>query len=69
MRYLDKRKEQIEKEYDISKNYISEHTYFNDWQDNGDSPLDAITVLWIDTVRNYRKAKSRQEEYDKYQVN
>lgn len=40
--YLDKRKEQIEKEYDISKNYISEHTYFNDWQDNGDSPLDAI---------------------------
>lgn len=65
--YLDKRKEQIEKEYDISKNYISEHTYFNDWQDNGDSPLDAYNRVMDRHKEKLTKGEITQEEYDKYQ--
>lgn len=65
--YLDKRKEQIEKEYDISKNYISEHTYFNDWQDNGDSPLDAYNRVMDRHREELSKGEITQEEYDKYQ--
>ena len=65
--YLDKRKEQIEKEYDISKDYISEHTYFNDWQDNGDSPLDAYNRVMDRHREELSKGEITQEEYDKYQ--
>lgn len=65
--YLDKRKEQIEKEYDISKDYISEHTYFNDWQDNGDNPLDAYNRVMDRHKEKLTKGEITQEEYDKYQ--
>lgn len=60
--YLDKRKEQIEKEYDISKNYISEHTYFNDWQDNGDNPLDAYNRVMDRHKEKLTKGEITQEE-------
>ena len=65
--YLDKRKEQIEKEYDISKNYISEHTYFNDWQDNGDSPLDAYNRVLDRHREELANGELTQDEFDKYQ--
>jgi TP901 family phage tail tape measure protein len=65
--YLDKRKEQIEKEYDISKNYISEHTYFNDWQDNGDSPLDAYNRVMDMHREELANGELTQDEFDKYQ--
>lgn len=65
--YLDKRKEQIEQEYNISKDYISEHTYFNDWQDNGDSPLDAYNRVMDRHREELSKGEITQEEYDKYQ--
>ena len=65
--YLDKRKEQIEKEYDISKNYISEHTYFNDWQDNGDSPLDAYNRVMDRHREELERGELTQDEFDKYQ--
>ena len=65
--YLDKRKEQIEKEYDISKNYISEHTYFNDWQDNGDSPLDAYNRVMDRHREKLANGELTQDEFDKYQ--
>ncbi len=65
--YLDKRKEQIEKEYDISKNYISEHTYFNDWQDNGDSPLDAYNRVMDRHREELANGELTQDEFDKYQ--
>lgn len=65
--YLDKRKEQIEKEYDISKNYISEHTYFNDWQDNGDSPLDAYNRVMDRHREELAHGELTQDEFDKYQ--
>lgn len=65
--YLDKRKEQIEKEYDISKNYISEHTYFNDWQDNGDSPLDAYNRVMDRHREELARGELTQDEFDKYQ--
>ena len=65
--YLDKRKEQIEKEYDISKNYISEHTYFNDWDDNGDNPIDAYNHVMDRHREELSKGEITQEEFDKYQ--
>lgn len=65
--YLDKRKEQIEKEYDISKDYISEHTYFNDWQDNGDSPLDAYNRVMDRHREELARGELTQDEFDKYQ--
>ena len=65
--YLDKRKEQIEQEYNISKDYISEHTYFNDWQDNGDNPLDAYNRVMDRHKEKLTKGEITQEEYDKYQ--
>ena len=65
--YLGKRKEQIEKEYDISKNYISEHTYFNDWQDNGDSPLDAYNRVMDRHREELANGELTQDEFDKYQ--
>ena len=65
--YLDKRKEQIEKEYDISKNYISEHTYFNDWQDNGDNPLDAYNRVMDRHREELANGELTQDEFDKYQ--
>ena len=65
--YLDKRKEQIEQEYNISKDYISEHTYFNDWQDNGDNPLDAYNRVMDRHREELSKGEITQEEYDKYQ--
>lgn len=65
--YLDKRKEQIEKEYDISKDYISEHTYFNDWQDNGDSPLDAYNRVMDRHREEWANGELTQDEFDKYQ--
>ena len=65
--YLDKRKEQIEKEYDISKNYISEHTYFNDWDDNGDNPIDAYNRVMDRHREELSKGEITQEEFDKYQ--
>ena len=65
--YLDKRKEQIEKEYDISKDYISEHTYFNDWQDNGDSPLDAYNRVMDRHREELANGELTQDEFDKYQ--
>lgn len=65
--YLDKRKEQIEKEYDISKNYISEHTYFNDWDDNGDSPLDAYNRVMDRHREELANGELTQDEFDKYQ--
>lgn len=65
--YLDKRKEQIEKEYDISKDYISEHTYFNDWQDNGDSPIDAYNRVVDRHREELARGELTQDEFDKYQ--
>lgn len=65
--YLDKRKEQIEQEYNISKDYISEHTYFNDWDDNGDNPLDAYNRVMDRHREELSKGEITQEEYDKYQ--
>ena len=65
--YLDKRKEQIEKEYDISKDYISEHTYFNDWEDNGDSPLDAYNRVMDRHREELANGELTQDEFDKYQ--
>ena len=65
--YLGKRKEQIEKEYDISKNYISEHTYFNDWQDNGDNPLDAYNRVMDRHREELANGELTQDEFDKYQ--
>lgn len=65
--YLDKRKEQIEQEYDISKDYISEHTYFNDWQDNGDSPLDAYNRVMDRHREELANGELTQDEFDKYQ--
>lgn len=65
--YLDKRKEQIEKEYDISKDYIGEHTYFNDWQDNGDSPLDAYNRVMDRHREELERGELTQDEFDKYQ--
>lgn len=65
--YLDKRKEQIEQEYDISKDYISEHTYFNDWQDNGDSPLDAYNRVMDRHREELARGELTQDEFDKYQ--
>ena len=65
--YLDKRKEQIEKEYDISKDYISEHTYFNDWQDNGDSPIDAYNRVMDRHREELERGELTQDEFDKYQ--
>lgn len=65
--YLDKRKEQIEKDYDISKNYISEHTYFNDWQDNGDNPLDAYNRVMDRHREELANGELTQDEFDKYQ--
>ena len=65
--YLGKRKEQIEKEYDISKDYISEHTYFNDWQDNGDSPLDAYNRVMDRHREELANGELIQDEFDKYQ--
>jgi TP901 family phage tail tape measure protein len=65
--YLDKRKEQIEQEYNISKDYISEHTYFNDWDDNGDNPLDAYNRVMDRHREELSKGEITQEEFDKYQ--
>lgn len=65
--YLDKRKEQIEQEYNISKDYISEHTYFNDWQDNGDSPLDAYNRVMDRHREELANGELTQDEFDKYQ--
>ena len=65
--YLGKRKEQIEKEYDISKDYISEHTYFNDWQDNGDNPLDAYNRVMDRHREELANGELTQDEFDKYQ--
>jgi TP901 family phage tail tape measure protein len=65
--YLDKRKEQIEQEYNISKDYISEHTYFNDWQDNGDNPLDAYNRVMDRHREELANGELTQDEFDKYQ--
>jgi len=65
--YLDKRKEQIEQEYNISKDYISEHTYFNDWDDNGDNPLDAYNRVMDRHREELANGELTQDEFDKYQ--
>lgn len=65
--YLDKRKEQIEQEYNISKDYISEHTYINDWDDNGDNPLDAYNRVMDRHREELANGELTQDEFDKYQ--
>ena len=49
------------------KNYISEHTYFNDWQDNGDNPLDAYNRVMDRHREELANGELTQDEFDKYQ--
>lgn len=65
-KYLDKRKEQLEKMYDASVGYISEHTYFNDWSDYGDDPLDAYNRVKERQKEALENGELTQEEYNKY---
>lgn len=63
---LDKVKEQLEDMYSLSKDYISEHTYFNDWQDIGDDPLSAYNRVMERNRKALENGELTQEEYDKY---
>ncbi|MCC8160126.1 MAG: hypothetical protein LIO53_02205 [Oscillospiraceae bacterium] len=64
--YIDKRKEQIEELYDTSSEYISEHTYFNDWGDISDSPLAAYARVRDRNLEALENGELTQEEYDEY---
>ncbi len=64
-KYIDKRKEQLEELYDLSKAYISEHTYFNDWSENGDDPLAAYNRVMDRHREALANGDLTQEEYDK----
>ena len=68
-KYIDKRKEQLEEMYNISKDYISEHTYFNDWQDSGDDPLAAYNRVMERNREALAKGELTQKEYDEYAKN
>lgn len=65
-KYLDKRKEQLSELYDLSTAYISEHTYFNDWEDNGDNPLDAYNRVMDRNREALANGELTQKEYDDY---
>lgn len=68
-KYLDKRKEQLSELYDNSSAYISEHTYFNDWQDTGDDPLAAYNRVMERNREALAKGELTQKEYDEYAKN
>lgn len=65
-KYIDKRKEQLEELYDLSTDYISEHTYFNDWQDYGDDPLDAYNRVMDRNREALANGELTQKEFDAY---
>lgn len=65
-KYIDKRKEQLEELYDLSKAYISEHTYFNDWAENGDDPLAAYNRVMDRHREALENGDLTQEEFDEY---
>ncbi len=68
-KYLDKRKEQLSELYDLSTAYISEHTYFNDWDDNGDDPLSAYNRVMDRNREALANGELTQKEYDDYAKN
>ena len=65
-KYIDKRKEQLEELYDLSKAYISEHTYFNDWAENGDDPLAAYNRVMDRHREALANGDLTQEEFNDY---
>lgn len=65
-KYLDKRKEQLSGQYDQSSDYISEHTYFNDWGDIGDDPLDAYNRVMDRHKDALTNGELTQKEYNEY---
>lgn len=68
-KYIDKRKEQLSELYDLSTAYISEHTYFNDWDDNGDDPLSAYNRVMERNREALANGELTQKEYDEYAKN
>lgn len=65
-KYIDKRKEQLEELYNLSTDYISEHTYFNDWQDYGDDPLEAYNRVMDRNREALANGELTQKEFDAY---
>ncbi|MCI8521190.1 MAG: phage tail tape measure protein [Clostridia bacterium] len=65
-KYLDKRKEQLSELYDLSTAYVSEHSYFNDWDDIGDDPLTAYNRVMDRHKDALANGELTQKEYDDY---
>lgn len=65
-KYLDKRKEQLSELYDLSTAYVSEHSYFNDWDDIGDDPLAAYNRVMDRHKDALANGELTQKEYDDY---
>ncbi len=65
-KYLDKRKEQLSELYDFSTAYVSEHSYFNDWDDIGDDPLAAYNRVMDRHKDALANGELTQKEYDDY---
>ncbi len=65
-KYIDKRKEQLEELYNLSVDYISEHTYFNDWKDSGDDPLEAYNRVMERNREALANGELTQKEFDAY---
>lgn len=65
-KYIDKRKEQIAEMYDISKAYISDRTFFNNWGEYGDDPIEAYRRVQNDRLNELRAGELTQKEYDEY---
>lgn len=65
-KYLDKRKEQLSELYDLSTAYVSEHSYFNDWDDIGDDPLAAYNRVMDRHKDALANGDLTQKEYDEY---
>ncbi len=65
-KYLDKRKEQLSEMYDNSSAYISEHSYFNDWEDIGDDPLAAYNRVMERNKDALASGELTQKEFDEY---
>ena len=64
--YIDKVKEGLSEQFDISKAYISDHTYFNDWQDSGDDPLEAYNRVMDRHREALANGELTQKEFDEY---
>lgn len=66
-KYIDKRKEQLSQMFDASSAYISEHTYFNDWEN--DDPLSAYNRVMERNREALANGELTQAEYDEYAKN